>query len=156
MGRASFTCRFKEPVGRSLSSRRRPGWRLEIPDRGDPQRLDGHFRDDGAREPLRVGRHNVPSRFRRSGLANHLVVGVPVAAPELWRGDDAHGKLPALKSNVQPLLQTAFLLRKQKVTLYDVRRVALKVALEGVDILKPLVPNLLGTNFGRSVASRSW
>jgi hypothetical protein len=105
--------------------------------------IDEHSGDHQPREPFVIGRDHVPRCFRRAGVADHILIGVHVAVPQLALGHIVCGELPALDRLVQPCEQSALLLLfgDAQVELDHHGPAAREMSLERVDIFETLLPD---------------
>src|SRR5581483_1475508 len=99
---------------------------------------------DDAREPFVVGRHHKPRRFRRAGVADHVLVGLLISRPQLALFDVIHEELPALARLVDSFQEAPalFLFRDVEKKFEDQRAVTREMPLEGADIVEPVFPDV--------------
>src|SRR6478672_5991489 len=66
------------------------------------ERADDRRADHDAGEPFVVGRHDVPWRQARRGVADQVLVGRHVARPQRALADVVHRELPVFRRLLQP------------------------------------------------------
>src|SRR5258706_3635021 len=96
--------------------------------------------DDEPREPLVVGRHNVPWRMLPRSRPDRFLERLRVAVPEATFLDIGRRELPAFLRVVEAIPETFFLLLARKVQkeFEDGRSLAGELVLQLCDISEPL------------------
>ncbi len=114
-------------------------------------------RNDETREPFVVGGNDVPRRVLGGGLLNHFLVSFLIILPEAALLNVGHGKLPILFGIFEALEEALllFFLGEMKEEFADDDAVAREVALESVDVLVALLPDVLGDEaFGQFLRAK--
>src|SRR4051812_10029238 len=110
------------------------------------ERLDDRRRDGDAREPLVVGRDDVPGRMLRRRVADHVLVRVHVALPVTALPRVGRRELPVLLGIVDPIEEPTLLLLARHVEeeLPDDDPVVVQVALVRAHVAVTILPDAFG------------
>jgi len=119
--------------------------------------VDDRAGDHHPREPLGVGRHDVPRCVRCRGAADRVLVGRLVGVPVCALADVVGLELPVLLRLVQPLQEALLLLvaRQVQEELEDQVAVPRKVPLDARDVLAALLQMAFVTTAAAASASRA-